>query len=143
MSIEVKPRPLRPVSDRPYALSFEGTESKTHQSEAAACDINILMARYEKTGTLPINTKQPIYGDFSNVGDYMDAVHQVSRAQAMFDALPAKIRDRFGNSPDGLLAFMDDPSNLDEAKELGLIAPDPVPDPPPEPPAPPEPPPAE
>ncbi len=140
MSVEVTVRPLRPITERPFSLDC-GTEGKTVQASKDECDINILMSRYEKTGTLPINTKQPIYGDFSNVSDYMDAVHQTAKAQAMFDALPARIRDRFGNSPEGLLEFMDDPQNLDEAIELGLVPPDPDLEVPPDPPADPAPPP--
>jgi len=38
-------------------------ESMTHQSHAESCDINAIIRRYERTGSLPPATKPPQYGD--------------------------------------------------------------------------------
>lgn len=97
-------------------------KSRTKQSFKDQCDINIIMARYNKTGDLThISQAIPQYGDFSNVPDLHGAMNQVRDAQAEFLLFPAKIRDRFGNDPDQLIQFMSNPDNLKEAVELGLV----------------------
>jgi len=48
-------------------------------------------------------------------------MNTIIAAQRAFEALPAKIRDRFANSPERFLAFLADPDNLDEAVKLGLV----------------------
>ncbi|RYF32309.1 MAG: hypothetical protein EOO38_31115, partial [Cytophagaceae bacterium] len=40
--------------------------------------------------------------------------------KAQFDALPAKIRDRFNNDPSRFLAFCENPENEAELVQLGL-----------------------
>lgn len=110
---------------RPYAISCLG--GKTKQADKDDCDINILMARYVKTGNLDHIAKHlPQYGDFSNVTDYHTALNQVLDAQELFDALPSAIRSRMDNSPVVLLEFMSDANNLDEARQLGLVNTDPT-----------------
>lgn len=104
--------------------------SLTLQQAAAECDINLIVARYAKTGSwtsdVSLPSVRPSFGDFSNVGDFMSAQNAVLAAQEAFDELPAKLRKRFDNDPSSLLAFLENPSNKSEAIELGLInAPEP------------------
>ena len=51
-------------------------------------------------------------------------------ADAAFMAFPSSVRDRFGNDPSALFAFVHDSSNRDEAISLGLIGPPPKVEPP-------------
>lgn len=106
----------QPVGDEP---------SLTQQQFAAEADINNIIARYERTGILvdPLIDRrgQPMYGDFSNIDSYFEAQVKVARAKELFEALPAKIRDRFGHDPGKLIEFVEDGKNRDEAIELGLI----------------------
>lgn len=102
-------------------LSCEGDPGKTKQSEKDSCDINIITARYERTGALPdMIKKNPRYGDFSDVPTYQAALDTVLHAETQFQSLDAKIRARFRNDPAELLDFVADPSNKEEIIKLGL-----------------------
>lgn len=96
--------------------------SMTKQEFSDECDINNIMARFEKTGEI-IHTASlsPRYGDFSIVPDYQTALNLVADAQLTFDSLPAKIRDRFLNDPSKFLEFVSDASNEAEMRSLGIL----------------------
>jgi len=116
--------------DRPNLnsdISFEGDKGVTKQADARDCDINLIMRRYEKTGTLPdLIVKNGRYGDFSEVPDYQEACNIVNFANEQFDALDVNIRNRFANDPVNFLAFMNDPANEDEIEKMGLLKPEAV-----------------
>lgn len=114
---------------RRIQTDFSESVSRTQQHFKDECDINTIMSRWQRTGELShLNTRKPEYGDFDNVDDYQSAVNSVMHAQEAFDALSSRIRKRMNNDPGQLLAFLEDPSNHDEAVELGLIR-NPEPDP--------------
>jgi phage internal scaffolding protein len=111
---------IRPVmaSD----LDFAGDKGLTKQSDAKDCDINLIMKRFEKTGTLPnMIARDGHYGDFSNVPDYQEALEIVRLANDQFGNLDANIRNRFENDPAKFLAFATDPKNLEEMEKMGLL----------------------
>jgi len=92
------------------------------ESFAPMCDINTIAARFLKTGELPLATRQGFYADTSYLPTDLLAAHEVIReASESFMQIPAKIRERFNNDPSQLLAFVQDPSNREQAIELGLI----------------------
>lgn len=96
--------------------------SLTEQSHRDSCDINIILAKYEKSGVIPLGKDgQPFFGDFSEVPDFHSAQLAILEAEQSFMQLPAKLRSRFDNDPGKLLAFLEDPANKDEAISLGLI----------------------
>lgn len=96
-------------------------ESLTKQEFKKQCDINTILAKYQKTGQLPDLIKSdPRYGDFSEVGSYQEALDTVILARQQFDALSSKLRSRFGNDPSEFLAFVNDPKNAEEMVSLGL-----------------------
>jgi phage internal scaffolding protein len=101
-------------------------KSMTKQSFRDECNINTIMARYEKTGVLvdPLQMRQvkPLFDDFSNIPDYQEAQNAIIEAENLFNALPSSIRKRFGNDPALLLDFMSDPDNYDEAVRLGIVS---------------------
>ncbi|QXP08116.1 MAG: internal scaffolding protein [Arizlama microvirus] len=98
--------------------------SLTKQSFSQECDINVIMARFEKTGILSSeNAQTPRYGDFSDVIDYDESLRVVMEADEAFMSLPAKVRARFENDPSQLIEFVRDPANVDEAVSLGLMEP--------------------
>lgn len=100
-------------------------KTKTKGSFKEECDINNIMKRFEKTGILPEMIKaKPQYGDFSNPLDFQDAMNLVVHANEQFAALPARVRDRFGNDAARFLEFAQDGSNRDEMKKLGLLSPE-------------------
>lgn len=98
--------------------------SMTQSQFKDECDINKIMDRYFRTGCLsdPLNQLKPgTYGDFSEMGDYMENMNKIVQAREMFDALPSKVRERFGNNPGVMIEFVMDPDNREEAKKLGLL----------------------
>lgn len=113
---------LRTKFDGKSVTLETGSESHVQQHLKDQCDINTIMAKYRRTGTLPNLIKQnPVYGDFSNVPDYQEALHIVHKAEEQFAGLPAHLRERFGNNPSAFLAFTGDPANREEMATLGLL----------------------
>ena len=98
--------------------------SMTQQQFKDECDINRIMDRYLKTGVLsdPLDRRgTPKYGDYAEIGDYMEHMNKVVEANEMFEALPASIRKRFNNNPAELVEFVMDVNNRAEAERLGLV----------------------
>lgn len=90
------------------------------QSQAVESDINTIVRRFNVTGQLPSAARLPQYGDFDRVDDFRSALEAVMQAQASFDAIPAEIRARFGNSPQAFLEFCSVSENLPQLQEWGL-----------------------
>lgn len=65
---------------------------------------------------------EPQYGDFSNVADFQAALDQVASVNSWFASQPAQFRQTFGENPANVLAFVDDPANLEDAHRLRLIS---------------------
>ncbi len=100
------------------------TPSLTQQQFKDECDINQIMDRYLRTGVLsdPLDNRgTPKYGDYADLGNYMDHMNKVVEANEMFEALPASIRKRFNNNPGDLIDFVMNENNRVEAEMLGLI----------------------
>lgn len=100
--------------------------SMTKQSFAKECNINNIMARYEKTGIVEHVMNNPgHYGDFSEPLEYQEALNKVNAAQALFDALPAQVRAKFDNEPYVFLEYAQNPENYEKLVEMGLaVAPE-------------------
>lgn len=98
--------------------------SLTRQEFAEDCDINTLMARYEKTGVINhFNNGQPQYMDFSDLPDLQGALSILADANTAFMRLPAHIRKEFDNDPTAFVDFAADNKNADKLREWGLAAP--------------------
>lgn len=105
-----------------HKIMFDKKDGKTRQEFAKDVDINRIVSRYHKTGKLPDMIKRnPIYGDFSSLPDYQEALNIVSKANDQFDALPVEVKDRMNYNPEKFLEFVADPKNKDEMKKLGLL----------------------
>lgn len=97
--------------------------SLTDQSQAADADINTIMARYEKTGTVPGLDRQPIYGDFSDLPSFMEAHETIRLASEAFAALPSRVRAEFDNDPARFVEFAQDERNVEQMRAWGLAEP--------------------
>lgn len=98
--------------------------SLTIESESEKTDINYLIERARVTGAWSSrNSKEPIYLDCVGLGDYQASLERIQTANNAFLALPARVRDRFANSPNKMVEFLLDPKNKAEAVELGLLKP--------------------
>lgn len=101
-------------------------EDRTKQSFRAECDMNNIVARIKKTGMVPFEAqaslRRQIFADVSGAPQSLEEAYAVvARADAAFAALPAVLRQRFGG-PVGYLGFLEDPKNIKEAQDLGLVA---------------------
>ena len=81
----------------------------------------MLMSRYVTRGVIPPSVGVGTYGDFSEVGDYQQALDTIQRAKLQFDNLDSRVRERFKNDPAKFLEFVQDKNNLEEARKLGLL----------------------
>lgn len=101
-----------------------GAVSMTNQADKDSTDINKIVSRFEKTGNimdLMGNSRQPMYGDFTAVGDYHSLRCKLAQVDRSFMALPVDVRARFDNDPQMLIDFLGDAKNFKEAVDLGLM----------------------
>lgn len=96
-------------------------ETRAKQSFKKECDINTIMAKYQSSGVLPSYAGPGLYGDFSQVSDFLEAQVILQHAEEQFKGLSSAVRDRFKNDPAEFLAFVNNPKNKDEAIKLGLV----------------------
>lgn len=106
---------------------FDGP-SKTRQEFAAECDINVIMAKYKKTGVLPMDQRQQQYVDFGDVPDLQTAMNTLIDAEKAFMSLPALVRRDFDNNAIEFVKFAEDRENLPKMREWGLAPPEAIPD---------------
>ena len=98
-------------------------ESMAKQSFKDECDINVIMARYEKTGVMPdFGGREGRFFDCTG-SDFQRAMEIIANAKSMFAQLPAGVRARFYNDPGQMLDFVNDEANREEAQALGLLKP--------------------
>lgn len=95
--------------------------SRAKQSFRDECDINVIVERFGIGYEMPQGVRAPVYGDFTEVGDFRGAMDAVIAAQSSFMALPADVRARFGNDPAGFVEFCSKDENYDEVERLGLL----------------------
>lgn len=113
-------------------LDCSDLPSLTRQEFAEECDINMLMAQYEKTGFLPanVNRTEPRYLDVSDVPDLPRALEILKDTTEAFMSLPATVRREFDNDPVKFIEFAENPENLEKMREWKLAPPAPVEPPP-------------
>lgn len=105
--------------------------SMTRQEFADECDINQIMARYEKDGIWPpvANDYVPVYVDFAaQPTDLMSAMQQMSDAEAAFMRLPAIVRKEFDNDAVRFVEYAANGDNLEQLRRWGLAEPEKAPD---------------
>lgn len=101
---------------------FSKDKGFTVQADREDADINKIINRFLKSGQLPPQRGgQPFYGDVSDIGDLQDSLMKIKEAESLFMQYPAQVRERFENDYVKMVDFLEDPKNLDEAVELGLV----------------------
>ncbi len=92
--------------------------SRTKQAFKHDCDINRLLARAQKSGSLDHLTKyEGMYGDFEQF-DFLAAQLQIRKAGEIFEALPSELRREFQQSPRLFFEFVNNPLNKDRLKDI-------------------------
>ncbi|QCQ84636.1 internal scaffolding protein [Blackfly microvirus SF02] len=99
-------------------------DGMTRQEFADECDINVLMATYERNGQLThINAGSPQFLDVSDVPDLPRAIAVMEAAEKAFMTLPASVRREFDNSAVNFVDYAADRGNLDQMRKWGLAPP--------------------
>lgn len=99
-------------------------DGRTRQEFADDCDINVLLARYEKSGQFShFNSQEPAYLDVSNVPDLQASLTYLEEAKRAFMSLPATVRKEFDNDPVEFVKFAQDEANVDKMREWKLAKP--------------------
>lgn len=113
-------------------VAFLDGPSMTRQEFAEECDINEIMARYEKHGQWPMkpNDYVPTYVDFVGMPDLQGAMASMDAARDAFMQLPAKVRKEFDNDAMRFVEFAQDGNNQKQLREWGLAEPEKAPEPP-------------
>ncbi len=99
-------------------IDWTQEKSMTKQAFKDDTDINVMLAKMQKGGSLShLQKYEGQYGDFSEF-DFLDAQLQLTRGREIFDALPIEMKKEFGQSPAEFFAFVNNPANKDRLKEL-------------------------
>lgn len=111
-----------------YAVDT-GEDTLVQQQFGVEADINTIVRRFGISRTMPFGAASPgVFGDFTGIQDYEDAVARIDKSRAAFMKLPAEVRERFANDPGRLVEFA---SSVDEAGFRAVVFPEPpVPVPP-------------
>jgi len=119
----------RPVIDCALAVRLEieagvekPQEARTKPEFLPETDINLIMARYKKTGILPESALSAAarYGDFSQIPSFAEIQQKLIAANELFLALPATVRRQFDNDPGEFIAASQTPEGQDLMIKLGL-----------------------
>lgn len=98
--------------------------SLTRQEFKDECDINVIMAQYDKYGVISHqNQREPMYLDLSDIPDLALGLKIMNDAQAAFMTLPAVVRKEFDNDALKFVEFAQDEANVEKMREWGLAAP--------------------
>ncbi len=93
-------------------------DGMTKQSFKDETDINKLLQRAQKTGTIShLNKHEARYGDFSDF-DFFEATLKLTQGREIFDELPSEVRAEFRNSPADFFKYVNDPANRDRLDKL-------------------------
>jgi len=107
-------------------------ESKTAQHFKDECDINRIVAQFQR-GISPVAPEKiPLGEDFVGITDYHTAMQAVRKGQEAFSELPATVRAQFNNDPGSFVDFVLNPDNIGTVREMGLAPGIPTPNPSPE-----------
>ncbi|AXH75288.1 MAG: internal scaffolding protein [Microviridae sp.] len=96
----------------------------TQQHFAEESEINNILRSHDRNGVIEhINRGKAIYGDFSNITDFSDALEQINQAKEEFMTIPSSIREKFQNDAGQFFKFASNPDNLSELQKMGLANP--------------------
>lgn len=94
--------------------------SMTQKHQAKDTDINVIVARFGVTKTLPLRLNALNIGAFEDVFDFQSAQNALVSAKRAFMSIDADLRARFHNDPQRFMDFCLDKDNEVELRKLGL-----------------------
>lgn len=101
------------------------SKSMTQQHFKDECDINNIVARFDKTGIVThLNSSKENYG-FSDPTTFQEAMNIALEGQAAFDDLPSNVRSHFDHDPAKFMQAVHSEGHEELFADLGLtIAPE-------------------
>jgi len=100
--------------------------SMTKQCHKDECLVENILARFQATGVCDhVNQAHPLNTDPSQIFDCVDfpsfqeAQQTIAAAKQAFDALPKELQEKSGGSPEAMAEWLQDPTNLEIAKNWG------------------------
>ncbi len=100
-------------------VHFKG-KGRTKQADRDSVDINLIMKKYVRTGLIDHFSKHGAEYGFASALTFHECMNVVSKAETMFEELPAQARARFEGDPAVFLEFVQNPANQAEMFKLGL-----------------------
>ena len=112
-----------PFDESGRIIQPEYTDGRTKQAFKAECDINKILSRAQKAGTMShLQKYEGVYGDFADY-DFFENQRMLTRGREVFDALPSELRKEFDQSPAAFFDYVNDPANQEDlAKKLPALA---------------------
>ncbi len=94
-------------------------DGRTKQAFKDSCDINKILKKAQKTGSIAHLNKYPeaVYGEFEGY-DLLEAYGRVQRAQSIFDDLPSEVRREFDGNALKFAGYASAPENRGRLAEL-------------------------
>ena len=107
----------------PRAYAPSGGVSATVQDFAKDCDINEIVKRARRTGTLPLVPSDLAFGVAPDE-TMQDVLNRQVEIAEYFDGLPSNIRLQYGNNVSNFIASMNTDEGIKQARNLGLLPPE-------------------
>lgn len=95
-------------------------KSRTKQAFKDETDINRIVKRHVEGYPPPLETRQPMYGDFSQHTSLLQATQAVEAAEEEFMTLPAAVRQAARNDPVEFLNMMASEDGAQKLVDAGL-----------------------
>lgn len=99
--------------------------TRTKQEFKDETDIKLILDR-ALSGGLFTKMSQPKYIDNHDLPTYQQAMQITADVKSAFRILPSQTRHDFDNDEEKFVAWIQDPSNHEEAREMGVMEPQPV-----------------
>ena len=109
---------------KPLKREYINGPGEAEQSHERACNINNIVKRFQKTGTLEHQSKHEARYDDVTGADFTTMMNIVANANSMFEELPSSIRDKFNHNPAEFFDYVQNPQNKAEAVTLGIMSED-------------------
>ena len=94
-------------------------KSRTKQSFKDSTDINKILRKAQKTGTISHLQKHGAsYGDFTDIPDLLTAQSRLIRGREIFEELPSELRSEFDQDMGKFFAYVNDPANVNDLARL-------------------------
>ncbi len=105
----------------PYAPLKPGKGGGAKQSMKDECDVNLIVARFTKTGLIShVSEGVPMFVDVAELGDYRSVIEQVRKVDEYFSGLPAEVRSEFSNDASRFMEYLESGASAEDLMKLGL-----------------------